>query len=192
MEFPDRLIQFGLNHLGHGFEYRQSTTSGIWTQLESAPPFASTLTPDYLSAGWQSMWRCEFTARAHQGMALIGTADGLELWTTTDGVAWNRLPNPPVQAVDSQRGFCIHAADEGWVLAPGGVSGDDVAGQPGWEPILATPQSILFSPDGSTWTRVEYSADVAEFEGMIEVAGNTIYIFDPRTAQLLVGTILPE
>ncbi len=58
--------------------------------------------------------------------------------------------------------------------------------------ILGTPRSILFSPDGSTWTTVEYSADVAEFEGMIEVAGNTIYIFDARMAELLVGTILPD
>jgi hypothetical protein len=188
MEFPDRLIQFGINHIGHGSEYRQSTDIGTWTQIEQAPPFASTLTADYLSAGWQSMWRCEFTAHKGQGMALIGTDQGLELWTTNDGVAWDRLPNPPVQTVGSQRGYCIHSTDQGWILAPGGRLGG-TAGQLDGEPVTAKPQSINFSSNGTTWSEVEFSADVAEFEGLIEVAGNTIYIFDPETADVLVGTI---
>jgi hypothetical protein len=191
MEFDDRLIVLGTDHArSHTLGAFESRGQGTWTRIDPPLPFADVITPDYLEAGVQSMWRCEFAARDGQGMALIERQGVYELWNTNDGITWRRLPDPPTQPEATGRGRCIKALDDGWVIGPGGLPG----GTNDFDTphVTATPRSLLFSEDGQAWSKIEPATSVAGFAGYLETAGNTIYIMNLDTGEILVGTISPE
>jgi hypothetical protein len=191
MEFDDRLVVLGTEHNeGHTLGAFESSEPGTWTRIDPPLPFADVMTPAYTEAGLQSMWRCEFAARDGQGMALIAGQHGYELWNTNDGITWLQLPAPPTLGDVDGRGRCIKALDDGWVIGPGGSPG----GRTDLDTphVTATPDSLHFSEDGLAWSKLDPTTSFTGFAGFLETAGNTIYIMNLETGEILVGTINPQ
>ena len=123
-------------------------------------------------------------------MALLTDTDGENLWTTSDGITWNRLPKPQLVEGAPATSRCIQAVDDGWIIAPGGALIPNPGSNDGIELINADPGSILFSSNGITWSPVSFPEEFTDFSGRLEVAGNTLFIITDtgQRPAVLVGT----
>jgi hypothetical protein len=207
MEFDDHLIQYAKEFPNYpstdpdanpsqtrtSFKALETFDGVTWEPLDPMPPFAPDLTKAYMDARWQWLWKCEFAVNNSQGMALLTDADGENLWTTSDGITWNRLPKPQLVEGAPTTSRCIQAVDGGWIIAPGGASLISNPGSSDPSELVSTdPGSILFSSDGITWSPVSFPEEFADFSGRLEAAGNTLFIITDTSERqrpaVLVGT----
>lgn len=196
MLLDGRFVMFGQDHNGndHRFSSLASVDGKTWTATDLPDPFVDVYTKEYLNAGWQWMWRCEFAARDSQGMALVTNGETQSLWTTDDGANWFEISTPPKPIDAPARGRCVEAFNDGWLLYPGGWTRlDPYSENEHAEIVTSTPGEILYSVDGVNWTLLAVSSDFAEFRGAVQVAGDSIFIIatseDPEieAPRIIVG-----
>lgn len=141
---------------------KHSTDSHEWTDIAQ---------PAFLSEGFNNS-DC-LSAFAHQdGTAVASLSDGEQtrLWRTTDGLEW--LDVTPVSIGVGG----VWAAGDVWVQGMAFFA-DATHGE-----------HINISRDGLTWTPIDLPAIAAEFDGVVRVAGNKIFVFGDDT---LIGTYQP-
>ena len=168
IEFDGRYLQLGTNST-RTFTASISTDGETWLDVTADVPFASILTREYLEDRWQHMWSCEVAANNGHAAVLLEAETGPAVWETQDGLDWTTVP-AEFDIPEAWNTVCIHALDEGWLIAPRSPSLID---------------TLLYSPDLRTWHQIDTPQNPTDLPRMVPtVAGNKVFLLAPDPTTL--------